>query len=176
MKHGKENFGAPQCLHFKFNDEQCRQPALRHKKYCRFHKFIHEANSAPSNGRLLIPLAEDTPSIQIGINQIMRGIVAGDIDHKTAWLLLYSLQLSTSNIAKQRDVFPPPEPEEEEKEEPPSLAKLLLEKLRENPYAADNKEENERPLHTPRNEPPGYPEIPPPIDMLQKKEQPKANT
>ena len=63
------------------------------------------------------PARRRHPSIQIGINQIMRGIVSNTIDHKTAWLLLYSLQLSTSNLAKQRDVFPPPPPEEEEEED-----------------------------------------------------------
>src|ERR1700757_1768093 len=160
MNHGKENFGAPQCLHFKFNGEQCRQPALRHKKHCRFHNFIHEANSVPSDGRLLIPLAEDTPSIQIGINQIMRGIVSNTIDHKTAWLLLYSLQLSTSNLAKQRDVFPPPPPEPEEDEDDnghKSLAQILLEKLGVDAPDSFTQEENERLFPTPRNEPEGYP-------------------
>jgi hypothetical protein len=166
MKHGKENFGAPQCLHFKFNDEQCRQPALRNKKYCRFHNFIHEANSVPGDGRLRIPLAEDTPSIQIGINQIMRGIVTNVIDHKTAWLLLYSLQLSTSNLAKQRDVFPPPEPEPEEEEEQPSLAKFLLEKLRDDSPRSFTEEEHQRIFHQPHPNFPGYPEMPAPNGML----------
>ncbi len=183
MNHGKENFGAPQCLHFKFNDEQCRQPALQHKKYCRFHNFVHEQNSIASNGRLIIPLAEDTSSIQVAINQIMRGIVSGDIDHKTAWLLLYSLQLSTSNLAKQRDVFPPPPPPEPEEEEEPrfkSLAEILLERLGKDPAAANNdaaaKEENERRLHMQRKERPGYPEMPPPIDLLPKAKQPEPST
>jgi hypothetical protein len=167
MNHGKENFGAPQCVHFKFNDEQCRQPALRHKKYCRFHNFMHEQTSVPSNGRLLIPLAEDTSSIQIAINQIMRGIISGDIDHKTAWLLLYSLQLSTSNLAKQRDVFPPPpESEPEEEEQPPSLAKILLDKLREDAPNAFTEEEHQHIFHQPPPSFPGYPEMPPPAGFL----------
>jgi hypothetical protein len=167
MIHGKENFGAPQCQHFKFNDEQCRQPALRHKKYCRFHNFIHETSSTPSDGRLLIPLAEDTPSIQIGINQIMRGIVSNTIDHKTAWLLLYSLQLSTSNLAKQRDVFPPPPPaKEEESDEPPSLAQILLAKLRDDSPCSFTEEEHQRIFHQPHPNFPGYPKMPPPEGMV----------
>jgi hypothetical protein len=166
MKHGKENFGAPQCLHFKFNDEQCRQPALRHKKYCRFHNFIQEANGLPSDGRLRIPLAEDTPSIQIGINQIMRGIISNTIDHRTAWLLLYSLQLSTSNIAKQRDLFPAPPPEEEESEEPQSLAQILLAKLRDDSPCSFTEEEHQRIFHQPHPNFPGYPKIPTPMGML----------
>ncbi len=155
MKHGKENFGAPQCLHFKFNNEQCRQPALQHKKYCRFHNFVHEQNSIASNGRLIIPLAEDTSSIQVAINQIMRGIVSGDIDHKTAWLLLYSLQLSTANLSKQRDVFPPPPPPEPEEEEdqPPSLAQILLGKLRDATPCSFTEEEHMRIFHKPHPNP-----------------------
>ena len=166
MNHGKENFGAPQCLHFKFNDEQCRQPALRHKKYCRFHDFMHEANSVPGHGRLLIPLAEDTPSIQIGINQIMRGIVSNTIDHKTAWLLLYSLQLSTSNIAKQRDVFPPSPPEEMSDERHQSLVELLLSKLRDDNPETFTKEEHQEIFHQPHPSFPGYPKMPVPDGMV----------
>ena len=166
MNHGKENFGAPQCLHFKFNDEQCRQPALQHKKYCRFHNFAHEENIGASDGRLRIPLAEDTPSIQIGINQIMRAIVSNTIDHKTAWLLLYSLQLSTSNLAKQRDVFPPPPPEEEQEEEEnnghKSLLEILVERLSEHPPAPVPADEPLPVFHQPPPSFPGYPKMPVP--------------
>jgi hypothetical protein len=116
MKHGKENFGAPQCLHIKFDDTQCRQPVMRHKKYCRFHNFLYERNEMPEGNRFSLPIVEDTPSTQISIMQIMRALICHQFDNKTAGILLYALQLSATNLADDRDVFPPPPPEEEEEE------------------------------------------------------------
>ncbi len=97
-KNGKSNFGAPQCMHIKFNGIQCMQPAMRHKKYCHFHNFLYERNEMPEAERFQLPIAEDTPSIQISIIQIMRALICHQIDNKTAGILLYALQLSTTNL------------------------------------------------------------------------------
>jgi len=41
---------------------------------------------------------EDANSIQMAINQIMRLILTGEIEHKTASLLLYALQTASTNL------------------------------------------------------------------------------
>src|ERR1700750_812785 len=118
---GKSNFGAEQCLHIKFNGVQCRQPAMRHKRYCHFHNFLHERSQMTGGERFQLPIAEDTASIQLSINQVMRALMCNHIDTKTAGTLLYALQLSTTNLMYyDREVFPPPPPEKET--EQPSLA------------------------------------------------------
>ncbi|MFZ0818242.1 MAG: hypothetical protein WAM78_22130 [Candidatus Sulfotelmatobacter sp.] len=45
-----------------------------------------------------LPLLEDANSIQVSLMQIMRLIIAGHIDGKTAGLLLYALQTASANI------------------------------------------------------------------------------
>ena len=88
MNHGKENFGAPRaCTSSSTTNNAVSRPCVT-KSTAAF-TISRTKQTASGDGRLCIPLAEDTPSIQIGINQIMRGIVSNTIDHKTAWLLLY---------------------------------------------------------------------------------------
>ena len=129
-KIGTSNFGAPRCMHIKFDGEQCRQPAMHHKKFCHFHNFLHERNQMPGGERFRLPIAEDTASIQLAINQVIRALVCDHIDTKKAGILLYALQLCSTNLLYDREVFAVHlQPEQKETEEPPSLAKILLERL-----------------------------------------------
>jgi len=98
------------CQHIKVNGTQCGSPALRRNRFCYFHKCHHEerialaADRAKSAGRsrrraaIDLPVLEDANSIQISLMQIMRLIIAGNIDCKTAGLLLYALQTASSNL------------------------------------------------------------------------------
>jgi len=151
-------------MHIKFNGIQCMQPAMRHKKYCHFHNFLYERNEMPGAERFELPIAEDTPSIQISIVQIMRALICHQIDNKTAGILLYALQLSTTNLTCERDVFPPPPPEEDDEEDNrhKSLAEILLERLREDPPNPVPAEEHQPIFRQPPPSFPGYPEMPPP--------------
>jgi len=47
-----------------------------------------------------LPMLEDANSIQIALMQLMRLILSGQIDAKTAGLLLYALQTASSNLAR----------------------------------------------------------------------------
>jgi hypothetical protein len=47
-----------------------------------------------------LPLLEDANSIQLALMQVMRLILSGQIDGKTAGLLLYALQTASSNLAR----------------------------------------------------------------------------
>lgn len=51
-----------------------------------------------ANSGLELPLLEDANAIQVAIQEIMQAILDRRIDSKRAGLLLYSLQLASSNI------------------------------------------------------------------------------
>jgi hypothetical protein len=106
------------CQHIKVNGTQCGSPALRRNRFCYFHKRHHDERVALhldqlKNGRVKdarrrrritidLPVLEDANSIQVSIMQIMRLIIAGQLDGKTAGLLLYALQTASSNLPRTR--------------------------------------------------------------------------
>jgi hypothetical protein len=111
------------CQHIKVNGTQCGSPALRRNRFCYFHKRHHAEriefnidrakNDRATNGRLNdarrrrkaaidLPVLEDANSIQVSLMQIIRLLVAGDIDGKTAGLLLYALQTASANLHSTR--------------------------------------------------------------------------
>ena len=49
---------------------------------------------------IALPVLEDANSIQVSLMQIMRFLVSGQIDHKTAGLLLYALQTASANLSR----------------------------------------------------------------------------
>jgi hypothetical protein len=102
------------CQHIKVNGTQCGCPALRHNKLCYFHKRNHEERIELNLDRLKnararrrkvvmeLPVLEDANSIQVSLMQIMRLVIAGDIDSKTAGILLYALQTASANLPRVR--------------------------------------------------------------------------
>lgn len=102
------------CQHIKVNGTQCGCPALRHNQLCYFHKRNHEERVELNLDRLKnararrrkvimqLPVLEDANSIQVSLMQIMRLIIAGEIDGKTAGLLLYALQTASANLPRVR--------------------------------------------------------------------------
>jgi hypothetical protein len=96
------------CEYIKVNGTQCGSPALRRKQLCYFHQRHHEervklgADRAKRRRNVAIdlPVLEDANSIQVSLMQIMRLLVAGQLDGKTAGLLLYALQTASSNLGR----------------------------------------------------------------------------
>src|SRR5450432_1293824 len=107
------------CQHIKVNGTQCGCPALRRNKLCYFHKRHHDervqlnldrmkndrlknyrAKDARRRATIDLPVLEDANSIQVSLMQIMRLIITGDLDSKTAGLLLYALQTASANLAR----------------------------------------------------------------------------
>jgi hypothetical protein len=100
------------CQHIKVNGTQCGSPALRRNRFCYFHKRHHEEQIELNSDRgkatrarrrkaaIALPVLEDANSIQVSLMQIMRLIVAGHIDNKTAGLLLYALQTASFNLRR----------------------------------------------------------------------------
>ena len=97
----------PRCQHIKVNGTQCGSPALRRNRLCYFHKswqgasIALGANRARRNRAVFdLPLLEDANSIQLALMQVMRLILSGQLDGKTAGLLLYALQTASSNLSR----------------------------------------------------------------------------
>ena len=102
------------CQHIKVNGVQCGSPALRRNRFCFFHKRFHDerirlaadrARRTPAT--FTLPVLEDANSIQIALMEVMRGLVAHQIEPKTASLLLYALQTASGNL--RHTLFAPDE-------------------------------------------------------------------
>ena len=109
------------CQHIKVNGTQCGSPALRSARFCYFHErwrdqrisLSAEPHNAPA--ALDLPVLEDANSIQVALMQVMRLLMSGQIEHRTASLMLYGLQTASSNLRvadfepahKQRVVIDP---------------------------------------------------------------------
>ncbi len=93
------------CQHLKTNGTQCGSPALRRNRFCFFHKRYQEERirlnvdrRRRANATFFLPVLEDANSFQMSLMQIMRLLLAGQIEHKTASLLLYALQTASTNL------------------------------------------------------------------------------
>jgi hypothetical protein len=92
------------CQHIRVNGTLCGSPALRRSRFCFFHKRWHDqrvainSNKRRSRVAFDLPVLEDANSIQVALMQIMRLILAHQIDPKTAGLLLYALQTASVNL------------------------------------------------------------------------------
>ncbi len=128
-------FGGPLCKHVKLDGNGCAQPALRNKEFCRFHSTVYDPAVMPGQPLYRPPALEDSASVQVVIMQVVRELMRQPIDKSNAGLILYGLQLASNNLARFRELYPPPPPPEEEEEENscPSLAEILLDRLREGP-------------------------------------------
>src|SRR5438876_183610 len=101
-------YRVPRCQHIKTNGTQCGSPALRNGEYCYFHRrwrmttvdLSHSAHHVTSE--FVLPVLEDADSIQITLGQIMRMIVCRQVEPKSAGLLLYALQIASTNLRRTR--------------------------------------------------------------------------
>ncbi len=93
------------CQHLKTNGTQCGSPARRRNRFCYFHKRYQDERIRLNVDRrrrgtatFFLPVLEDANSIQMSLMQIMRLLLTGQIEHKTASLLLYALQTASTNL------------------------------------------------------------------------------
>jgi len=98
---GLENVN--RCQHVKVNGTQCGSPALRRRRLCFFHVRCQEqrariAGDQFGQARFLVPLLEDANSVQMALMQVMQLLGTGQMEHKTAALMLYALQTASCNL------------------------------------------------------------------------------
>jgi hypothetical protein len=105
----------PRCQHIKTNGTQCESPALAcpersrtgRNRFCYFHKKWHDQRVVINSARvrrtraaLDLPVLEDADSVQVGLMQVMRLTLTGQLDSKTAGLMLYALQTASLNLRR----------------------------------------------------------------------------
>jgi len=87
--------------------KKCRAAALRGTPYCYFHTRVHQsAKPKPElkNEPLKLPLLEDRSAIQLALAEILDALATARIDSKQAGLLLYGLQIASTNISGDASV------------------------------------------------------------------------
>ena len=109
------SFTAARCRHIKVNGTQCGSPALRSKNFCFYH---HKDRPVPvecysdieyATGEINLPFFEDAHSIQAVIRQVVQMVLQKRLERKTASLLLYALQIASSNLKRMELEKPQPE-------------------------------------------------------------------
>jgi hypothetical protein len=97
----------PRCQHIKINGTQCGCPALRRRRLCFFHVRCQDqrqriASDQFKQARFVLPILEDANAVQMALMQIMQLLAVGQLDHKTAGLMLYALQTASVNLRNTR--------------------------------------------------------------------------
>jgi hypothetical protein len=93
----------PRCQHIKMNGTQCGSPSLRNRRLCFFHDRIRReqariAADVSARRRFDLPLLEDANSVQVALMKVIQMLGSGNLDHKTAGLMLYALQTASANL------------------------------------------------------------------------------
>src|SRR6266852_1373320 len=109
------SFTAARCRHIKVSRTQCGSPALRNKNFCFYH---HKDRPLPvecysdieyATVEINLPFFEDAHSIQAVIRQVVQMVLQKRLERKTASLLLYALQIASSNLKRMELEKPQPE-------------------------------------------------------------------
>src|SRR6266702_3911917 len=114
------------CRHVFTDGHRCGSPSLRQQELCYYH---HASRRGPSGGRghFLMPRIDDRPAIQIAIYDILARIALGEIELKTAGMLLYGLQTAASNLTQHEKAL----------RSAPANPEPLVEDVVSNPFLGD---------------------------------------
>ena len=85
----------PQCQHIKTNGNRCGSPCIQGHPFCYFHNRAYLDRKD-----FRIPLIEDAESLQLAINEVLRGLFAGQIDMLEARTALYAMRISAVNMPR----------------------------------------------------------------------------
>lgn len=110
------DLAAPRCNHIKVSGTQCGSPALRNKKFCFYHqhnrRVLVDCYYNPeeyATGEIKLPIFEDAHSIQSVIHQVVQMVLQKRLERQTASLILYALQIASSNLNRIELEKPQPE-------------------------------------------------------------------
>jgi len=95
----------PRCQHVKVNGVQCGSPAMRRRRRCYFHDRMLDGRKQFAAESCIKPrpmfsmcLLEDANSVQVALMQVLNLLGSGQMDPKTAGLMLYGLQTASANL------------------------------------------------------------------------------
>jgi hypothetical protein len=85
------------------NGTQCGCPALRRRRLCFFHVRCQDQRQRILDDQFkqnsfVVPVLEDANAVQLALMQVMQMLANGQMDHKTAGLMLYALQTASGNL------------------------------------------------------------------------------
>jgi hypothetical protein len=85
---------APRCEKVREDGTVCGSPQMKGYRYC----YTHERMLQTQSQRLQLPALEDANGIQMAIMRVQKALIDDEITEKKAGLLLYSLQMASSNL------------------------------------------------------------------------------
>ncbi len=95
----------PICHHLKEDGVYCGSPALKDRDYCYFHLNLRgrrlkaaRARRRGDNPPLNLPFPEDMHAVQVSLAEILWAVAEHRIDRKDAGIMLYTLQLASTNL------------------------------------------------------------------------------
>jgi hypothetical protein len=94
---------SPNCRHVKEDGTYCVGPAVRGHKYCYYH-LTHRARrfrralalSRNEPCPLVLPPFDSIGSLQLALSETVQAVAAGQLDQRSAGLILYAIQQSTT--------------------------------------------------------------------------------
>ena len=125
IKDSTDTFRRHQCRHTKPEGGRCGSPAMRGEKFC-YHHHLTRRPIADARLRQARRNAFDMPTpnsraeIQQSLGRIIDRVAGNDIDLRRAGLLLYALQLASTNLTEHQrhPAKNKPEPEQAQPEHP----------------------------------------------------------
>ena len=107
---------APRCQHIKTSGTRCGSPALKDNQFCYYHQHCrtvtlnyHRGYRDCGESEVHLPVFEDAQSIQFTLRQVTELILRHKIDPKEAGLILFALQIASSNLKRLKLEEPKPE-------------------------------------------------------------------
>lgn len=102
-----------QCHHIKTSGVRCGSPALRNRRYCYYHQrsrplLLNFGDEGRAPQLFSLPPFEDAHSIQFTLRNVAHRLLDRTIGPKTAGLLLYALQIASSNLKNMKAEVPEP--------------------------------------------------------------------
>ena len=86
---------APRCGYIKVNGSTCASPRMKGKEMC----YAHDRWAGVRPQKMDLPPMEDANSIQVGLMQVARGLLDGQLEPRIAGLMLRCLKIASSNVA-----------------------------------------------------------------------------
>lgn len=105
---------ASRCHHIHANGVRCGSLSLVGRRYCYFHQrsrpvFVNFTNTNQNPSLISIPLFEDAHGIQSTLHSVVFRLLDNRINCKTASLVLYALQIASSNLKHMKSETPAPD-------------------------------------------------------------------
>jgi hypothetical protein len=89
------------CRHVFTDGHRCGSPSLRGQDLCYYHtRTRREGPCAGRTGTFVLARIDDRPAVQIALYDVLSRLAGGDIDYKRGSILLYGLQIASSNLSR----------------------------------------------------------------------------